>query len=510
VAAQHETATHLATGTTGSANVSKPTGTVEGDLLLAFHNNDVGDLVDMGTPTGGETWQAGLSNFADPGPMKTWWKFAGASEPSTYGFTQDAGADGAITIVRVSGADPAVDPVWFGPNQNLTNAATINTPASTPIGEDDLEYRCALGTGASGTPTWFLAASTPSTTALTNVNSGDFANHRVFHRQLTSSSATTALTATSRNPANTSNIAQSGSRQGITVVIKSASTTVTGTMDVQLPALQASGAGTVTVEAGLDATLPALQADMAADVRVSGGMDAALPALTAAFDGSLTVIAELGAVLPALDFSGVGDLGVSGVFDATLPALQAAGAGVVTVSGGMDAELPALSFAGSGVSTVSAALNATLPALEFAGQGEIAETVRGTLSVVLPALQADMAGSVVVVGEMDATLPALIFTGAGISYVSGYTIGAITGPSSTTEPTATGPAVRPDLVLIGPAVRWDSSGPAVRYGATGPSSTTEPTATGPASNTEPTATGPAIGRDVSGPAVSREISGVGV
>jgi hypothetical protein len=510
VSAQHATATHLATGTTGSANVTKPSGTVEGDLLLAFHNNDVGDLVDMGTPSGGTTWEPGLANFADPGPMKTWWKFAGASEPSTYGFTQDAGADGAITIVRVTGADPAVDPVWFGPNQNLTNAATINTPASTPISTDDLEYRAAFGTGASGTPTWFLAASTPSTTALTNVNSGDFANHRVFHRQLTSSDVTTALTATSRNPANSANIAQSGSRQGVTVVIKSASTTVTGTMDVVLPALQAAGAGTATVEGSLSAVLPALDAAGSGSVTVSGAADVLLPALTSSFDGSLTVIAELSAVLPAIVAGGLGQVGVSGTFDAELPAIVAAGAGSVTVSGELDATLPALSLAGSGVATVRAALNATLPALQFAGAGEIAETVRGTLSVVLPALTSAGAGVVTVSGEMDATLPALIFTGSGISYVSGYTIGAITGPAAVTVPTPSGPAVRTDLDLVGPAVRWASSGPAVRFDVAGPSSTTEPTATGPSSTTEPTATGPGIMRDVSGPAVARELSGVGV
>ena len=489
--------------TTFNASVST-LGDLNGKLLLCVQNVDAGALSTLTTPTGGETWLLLTSLATASSPVirsKIWWKIGGASEPTQYGMGQNSGADSAVTIIRVDDADTTATPIFGTPAGGASGGTTITCPTATPAGTDDLEYRIACGNSGTGA-SWSFAALSPDLTELPTNQSNDFSNHGIAYRQLSSGSAVGTVVATNTD-------SQSG-RQAYTVLIKSADTTVTGTMDVQLPALQAAGAGTVTVEAGLDVTLPALQADMAADVRVSGGLDAALPALTASFDGSLTVIAELGAVLPALDFSGVGDLGVSGVFDATLPALQAAGAGVVTVSGGLGAELPALSFAGSGVSTVSAALNATLPALEFAGQGEIAETVRGTLSVVLPALQADMAGSVVVVGEMDATLPALIFTGAGISYVSGYTIGAITGPSSTTEPTATGPAVRPDLVLIGPAVRWDSSGPAVRYGATGPSSTTEPTATGPASNTEPTATGPAIGRDVSGPAVSREISGVGV
>jgi hypothetical protein len=510
VSAEHATATFHATGTTASANVSKPSGTAEGDLLLAFHNCDVGDLADMGTPTGGATWEPGVSQFQDPGMVKTWFKWCGAGEPSTYGFTQSSGADGAITIVRVTGADSSVDPSWFGPNGDSAAGATITTPASTPIGSDDLEYRMAAGTGNSTAHFWFFDASTPTLNPLDQVSSGDFANHRVAHRQLTSSDVTSTIIARSRNAANTSNVGQGGSRQAVTVVVKSASTTVTGTMDVQLPALAAAGAGDLTVSGELDATLPALAAAGQGTVTVSGSADIGLPALTVSLDGNLTVIAELSAILPTFQADGLGSVRVSAALDVEFPAFAAAGAGDLTVSGELDATLPAFQADGSGTATVRAALSAILPAFQASGAGEVTETVRGSLAVVLPALQASGAGSVVVVGSLDADLPALSFAGEGISYVSGYRLGAITGPASSTEPTATGPATTADRDLTGPAIRWGSSGPAVRFGATGPSSTTEPTATGPASSTEPTATGPATGRDVSGPAVSREISGVGV
>lgn len=548
MSASHGHATFKATGTTASTTCAKPNDTVEGSLLLAFHNTDVGDAADMGAPTGGSTWQPGIELHTEPSTFKGWWKFAGASEPANYGFTQSDGSDGAITIVRVADADPGAEPIWASV-LSTGGGATINTPSVTPAGSDDLEYRCPNGSGNATGTTWFLDASDPATTPLTQVTSGSFANHRVFYRSLTSSGASGVIIARSRNAGNTSNHAQDV-RFGVTVAIKSASTLVTGELAVTLPALDFAGAASAVVQAELDAGLPSITVAGAGSVvvageldvtlppidfggsgtlTVSGGLDATLPALDFAGTGSIVLSASLGAILPPVEASGTADVVVSGglgivlpaltssldgtvsisaELGAILPAIQFEALGQVGVSGELDAVLPPITLAGSANVVVSAALSATLPAVEFAGVGQV-EVISGVLDVVLPAVSGAFVGNVSVSGTLDATLGPVVASFTGISYVAGYRIGAITGPAVSLAPVPTGPGVL-DLALTGPAVRWSASGPAVRYDVGGPGSITDPTITGPSSTTVPTATGPATVRDVDGPAVAREISGIGV
>ncbi|GHH67655.1 hypothetical protein GCM10017673_15010 [Streptosporangium violaceochromogenes] len=127
-----------------SLTVSKPAGTVQGDILLAFQSDDDGVLSDMATPTGGATWQL-LASRSDTGTIgtltKVWWKVAGSSEPSTYGFTFRAGTiSGVVTVVAVrdgAAATPVVAQVSSG------TGTTVNTPGLTPPDSASLEVRYA-------------------------------------------------------------------------------------------------------------------------------------------------------------------------------------------------------------------------------------------------------------------------------------------------------------------------------------------------------------------------------
>lgn len=166
---------------------NKPTGTLQGDLMLAFQVADRGLLADMTTPTGGATWgllssQAWVT--AEPG-TKVWWKIAGAAEPSTYGFAQASNADGVVSVASVIVTN-VVTPV-FASSASNSSATSIPTPSITPTGSDDLEFRWAASQGVGGALTW-----TPPATYTEQVDrqSGTFTSGTLATKTLTSGAAT--------------------------------------------------------------------------------------------------------------------------------------------------------------------------------------------------------------------------------------------------------------------------------------------------------------------------------
>lgn len=193
-----------------SGSVTKPAGVVSGSVMLAWHQADTGTLGQM-TLTGGATWLL-LTSLSTGGlHLKVWWKVAGGSEPANYPVAQDSGSDGVVTMVYANDADTTT-PIFSTPLGQTASSGTIVTQGITPAGADDLEYRM-YGGGGSGSHTWSIAASSPTFTQLANIQSRDFSNHRVAHRQLTSASATGTVTATS-SPAQPN-------RQTVTVALKS-------------------------------------------------------------------------------------------------------------------------------------------------------------------------------------------------------------------------------------------------------------------------------------------------
>lgn len=138
--------TSKATGTTGSFTVNKPTGTASGHKMIIIHFADIGDLVDMGTPTGGASWGTVLTSSTqgtDTIQAKVWHKTAGGAEPSTYAMTQNSGSDGVVFVITITNADNAATPVfgWF----DNTEQSVFTTPSTTPAGSNDLEFRACGG-----------------------------------------------------------------------------------------------------------------------------------------------------------------------------------------------------------------------------------------------------------------------------------------------------------------------------------------------------------------------------
>lgn len=206
------------TGRATTLNVTAPTGVIDGTALLAYQHCDDGVLTDMSVTAGGATWLLGatMDNTAtEHGMVKLWYKVA-AGEPGTYAFNQNVFSDTSITVFAASGVDASATPILSAPVVATTSGTSLATPGVTPAGADDLEVRFVGHINASIARTITYAAATPALTSLTQVSSGASGSaHRLAYRQLTSSAATAAVTATLSGTARI--------RQAITVALKSGS-----------------------------------------------------------------------------------------------------------------------------------------------------------------------------------------------------------------------------------------------------------------------------------------------
>jgi hypothetical protein len=88
-------------GATTSLVCNKPTGTANGDIMVAFAAADWGDPALM-TATG---WTLVDSQIQGTNAVnaKIWTKTAGGSEPSTYTFGGDSSSDNAVGIITTRG-----------------------------------------------------------------------------------------------------------------------------------------------------------------------------------------------------------------------------------------------------------------------------------------------------------------------------------------------------------------------------------------------------------------------
>jgi hypothetical protein len=174
---------------------NKPTGTVEGDCLIAVHAADFdGDLASMTAPTGWGLLGSRAGTTSRECDIKVWRKFATASEPTTYQFDDSINSEACLAIFRVTGHDPAVTPtVTF----NAGAASTSHVALGLTGAVDDLLLTIHTAdlndvTGRSYT------AVTSGMTERVDINS-TYVLLGVFSRTLTAAGATGNKTATCSN-----------------------------------------------------------------------------------------------------------------------------------------------------------------------------------------------------------------------------------------------------------------------------------------------------------------------
>jgi hypothetical protein len=135
VAVDFQTASQDAQGNATHCTAAKPTGTVSGDLLLAFHMSDRdGSLASMTAPDG--TWTLIGSDASVGGEtpyLKIWQKIAGGSEPTSYTFQDATGANSALGILRFTGHDPT-NPLVASPSITNTTADSASHVANSVTG----------------------------------------------------------------------------------------------------------------------------------------------------------------------------------------------------------------------------------------------------------------------------------------------------------------------------------------------------------------------------------------
>ena len=141
------------TSTSLSFSCAKPSGTAAGNILVAFQTSIDFLNAGMTTPTGGAAWQLlGTAAGSSWAGTKIWWKIAGPSEPSSYGFTQTENfftgtADSIVGIACVSdhgGNTPLI--------ASLNNGAdtTVTTPSLSPATDSGVTLRWAAGSTGDG------------------------------------------------------------------------------------------------------------------------------------------------------------------------------------------------------------------------------------------------------------------------------------------------------------------------------------------------------------------------
>jgi hypothetical protein len=115
---------------TTSLTITKPPGTVEGDLLVAAVATDGNSASSIAAPPGWNLISVGEQSRSVT--FGVWWKLAGATEPASYQFTWGGVAEEAFGwIMRFTGHDPtspiATTAVGFGKSASATCANVITS-----------------------------------------------------------------------------------------------------------------------------------------------------------------------------------------------------------------------------------------------------------------------------------------------------------------------------------------------------------------------------------------------
>ncbi|MCK4576828.1 hypothetical protein KAU34_10500 [candidate division WOR-3 bacterium] len=123
--------------------VTKPSGVVEGDLLIGFLSSDGGSETHTSPESG--TWEdilVGESEASGKQTFSVWYKIAGASEPSDYTFTCGSSEGMYAWIIRITGHS-ATSPIHKIRIKNGDSTIVLNTLVATD--HDDCLIISAFG-----------------------------------------------------------------------------------------------------------------------------------------------------------------------------------------------------------------------------------------------------------------------------------------------------------------------------------------------------------------------------
>lgn len=136
---------------TSNYNVTKPTGTADGDLLIGIVASDWNTLVNNNFTTG--SWTALTTSDYDGGLNQMHVAISrriAASEPADYTVGIGGGADSVAAVLRITGHDPTPVIGEVAPTVVSAGSGAINAPSIVPAGVDDLLICIGAVDGANG------------------------------------------------------------------------------------------------------------------------------------------------------------------------------------------------------------------------------------------------------------------------------------------------------------------------------------------------------------------------
>jgi len=139
-----------------SLAISKPAGTLAGDLLLATISHQGGSQRNITPPAGWTNIPSADVSQGSNARIHAWYKVAGASEPASYTFTLTGGGGMSIAggVMAIQGADSA-NPINAAGGQSTgsTNVTQLTAPSITTTKPNTaLIYSGAVNTPATFTP----------------------------------------------------------------------------------------------------------------------------------------------------------------------------------------------------------------------------------------------------------------------------------------------------------------------------------------------------------------------
>ncbi|WP_326646695.1 hypothetical protein OG884_18890 [Streptosporangium sp. NBC_01755] len=192
----------IGSATAPTISVTKPSGVVEGDVLIAVYFGDSGL---SGVSASGWTTMASR-NPDDELATRVWRRTATGGEGTNFSFSQPVNADGIVHIICVRDASTTIPPKVA---TVITFAGEVVTPPVTAASATHLEIRAgAITGGITGTVTW---TPPPGYALRGSRQSGDLLTSAAASKQIASSTSTGAKSFTLSLPA--------GERYGVGVSI---------------------------------------------------------------------------------------------------------------------------------------------------------------------------------------------------------------------------------------------------------------------------------------------------
>lgn len=178
----------------GNVTVTKPTGTAEGDYLIAYNTMDPDSAASTMTGASGFSQIGTTNTVTSAGHAKVWAKVAGASEPADYTFGGAAGSSSAVVMLCLTGQH-ASTPIDVSPTHGgSSTAATAHVaPSIDPTVTDTLMITGYMALAQNGSGSY----SPPSgMTERADVTAGAWTQTSVATQLLSADTATGTRTAT--------------------------------------------------------------------------------------------------------------------------------------------------------------------------------------------------------------------------------------------------------------------------------------------------------------------------